>query len=92
MITPYQIASSLELSAAYFQSASSVFLSHRSANSTFSRLFSAQANEPMKGLDTLFGIQLLTCVGSTKNIGNINMKNPLEAKEKHCQLHGRSTA
>jgi hypothetical protein len=35
---------SLELSAAYFQSASSIFLSHKSANSTFGRLFSAQAN------------------------------------------------
>jgi hypothetical protein len=39
-------AYSLELSAAYFQPANSVFLSHKSVNSTFSRLFSAQANQP----------------------------------------------
>jgi hypothetical protein len=38
-------ACSLELSAAYFQSANGVFLSHKSANGTFSRLFSAQANK-----------------------------------------------
>jgi hypothetical protein len=38
-----QAACSLELSAVYFQSASSVFLSHKPANSIFSRLFSAQA-------------------------------------------------
>jgi hypothetical protein len=40
-------ACSLELSAAYFQPASSVFFSHKSANSTFSHLFSAQANKPL---------------------------------------------
>jgi hypothetical protein len=34
----------LELSAAYFQPVSSIFLSH-TANNTFSRLFSAQANK-----------------------------------------------
>jgi hypothetical protein len=38
-------ACSLELSAAYFQSANSIFLSHKSANSILSRLFSAQANK-----------------------------------------------
>jgi hypothetical protein len=36
------VACLLELSATYFQSASSVFLSHKSANSTFSSLFSTQ--------------------------------------------------
>jgi hypothetical protein len=36
------IACSLELSAAYFQLPNSVFLSHKSANNTFSRLFSAR--------------------------------------------------
>jgi hypothetical protein len=40
-----QSVCSLELSAAYFQSASSVFLSHKSANSIFSRLFSAKRTE-----------------------------------------------
>jgi hypothetical protein len=35
---------SLELSAAYFQPASSVFSHNKSASSTFSRLFSFQAN------------------------------------------------
>jgi hypothetical protein len=35
------LAGSLELSAAYFQSANSVFLLHKSANGIFSRLFSA---------------------------------------------------
>jgi hypothetical protein len=44
----YTWARSLELSVAYFQPASSVFLSHKSANSTFSRLFSAQANKLQK--------------------------------------------
>jgi hypothetical protein len=38
-------ACSFELSVAYFQPVSSVFLSHKSANSTFSRLFSTQANK-----------------------------------------------
>jgi hypothetical protein len=38
-------ACSLELSAAYFQSVNSVFLSHKSANSIFSRLFSVQATK-----------------------------------------------
>jgi hypothetical protein len=42
-------ACSFELSAAYFQPANSVFLSHKSANSTFNRLFSAQANKPGEG-------------------------------------------
>jgi hypothetical protein len=37
-------ACSLELSAAYFQPASGVFLSHKSVNNIFSCLFSAQAN------------------------------------------------
>jgi hypothetical protein len=35
----------LKLSAAYFQPASSVVLSHKSANSTFNGLFSAQTNK-----------------------------------------------
>jgi hypothetical protein len=39
-------ACSLEFLAAYFQPASSVFLSHKSADSTFSRLFSAQVIKP----------------------------------------------
>jgi hypothetical protein len=38
-------ACSLELLAAYFHSANSVFLSRKSVNSTFSRLFSAPANK-----------------------------------------------
>jgi hypothetical protein len=36
----------LELSVVYFQPASSVFLAHKLANSTFSHLFLAQANKP----------------------------------------------
>jgi hypothetical protein len=40
-----QDACLLELSAAYFQPASIVFLSHKSANSTFSCLFSGQTNK-----------------------------------------------
>jgi hypothetical protein len=39
------ITCSLKLSAAYFQPASNVFLSHKSANGTFNRLFLAQANK-----------------------------------------------
>jgi hypothetical protein len=39
----------LDLLAAYFQPASYIFLSHKSANNIFSRLFSAQANELLMG-------------------------------------------
>jgi hypothetical protein len=42
------VACSLRLLAAYFQPVSSVFLSRKSGNSIFSRLFSAQANKPVK--------------------------------------------
>jgi hypothetical protein len=35
----------LELLTAYFQPSSSIFLSYKSVNSTFSRLFLAQANK-----------------------------------------------
>jgi hypothetical protein len=38
-------ACSLELSAVYFQLVGSVFLSHKSVNSTFSRLFLVEANK-----------------------------------------------
>jgi hypothetical protein len=35
-----------KLSAAYFQPANNIFLSYKSVNSIFMRLFSAQANKP----------------------------------------------
>jgi hypothetical protein len=44
----YLTACSLELSAAYFQPANSIFLSYKSANSTFSHLFSTQTNKLLK--------------------------------------------
>jgi hypothetical protein len=48
------IACSLEFSAAYLQPVSSVFLSHKSANSIFNRLFSAQANKLDNACSVLF--------------------------------------
>jgi hypothetical protein len=39
----------LDLLVAYFQPANCVFLSHKSANNIFSRLFSTQANELLMG-------------------------------------------
>jgi hypothetical protein len=52
-------ACSLELSAAYFQLASSIFSHNKSANITFSRLFSAQAKR----------LIVLRRVGKGKNNG-----------------------